>query len=474
MNTILILDHFYHKSLLKGSLQKRGFSLTMGKYFGTDGVRGVANSELTPELAYKIGRCGGYVLTAGAHKPTVVIGLDTRISGPMLESALIAGLLSIGASVVRLGVVSTPAVAYLTRMLKADAGVMISASHNPVQDNGIKFFGGDGFKLSDETENEIERLMDAEIDELPRPTGGDIGTASYEGNAKRLYIDFLKTTVSSRFEGLKIVLDCANGAAYELAPAVFRELGAEVITVGAEPDGRNINEGVGSTHPEYLRDEVLRHGADLGLSFDGDADRLIAIDNNGDEVDGDFILCILGDAMKREGKLMNDTVVTTVMSNIGFFKAAESLGLSTAKTAVGDRYVMEEMRRGGFNLGGEQSGHVIFLDHNTTGDGILTALQLTDTLVKSGGKLSGLRSLMRKYPQVLINVRVADKSLYNDNQSILAAVAQVEGEMGDNGRVLVRPSGTESLIRVMAEGPDKDQVAAYVDQIVAVVKAELG
>ena len=356
----------------------------MGKYFGTDGVRGVANRDLTPELAYKIGRCGGYVLTAGAHKPTVVIGLDTRISGPMLESSLISGLLSIGASVIRLGVVSTPAVAYLTRLLKADAGVMISASHNPVEDNGIKFFGGDGFKLSDDTELEIERLMDADIDELPRPTGGDIGTVEVNENAKRMFIDFLKTTISSRFEGLKIVLDCANGSAYELAPTIFRELGAEIITVGAEPNGRNINDGVGSTHPEYLREEVLRHGAHLGLSFDGDADRLIAIDDKGGEVDGDFILCICGDAMKHAGTLKGDTVVTTVMSNIGFFKAAEGLGLETAKTAVGDRYVMEEMRRGGFNLGGEQSGHVIFLDYNTTGDGILTALQLTDTLVKSG------------------------------------------------------------------------------------------
>ncbi|QGG54726.1 phosphoglucosamine mutase [Paenibacillus sp. B01] len=446
----------------------------MGKYFGTDGVRGVANLELTPELAYKIGRCGGYVLTAGAHKPTVVIGLDTRISGPMLESALIAGLLSIGASVIRLGVVSTPAVAYLTRQLKADAGVMISASHNPVADNGIKFFGGDGFKLSDETELEIERLMDAESDELPRPVGGDIGTVEEHESGKREYLDFLKTTIRTRFDGLKIVLDCANGSAYELAPQVFRELGAEIVTVGAEPNGRNINDGVGSTHPEHLRDEVLRHGADLGLSFDGDADRLIAIDERGEEVDGDFILCICGDAMKRAGTLKGDTVVTTVMSNIGFFKAAEGLGLQTARTAVGDRYVMEEMRRGGYNLGGEQSGHVIFLDHNTTGDGILTALQLTDTLVQSGRKLSELRGLMRKYPQVLINVRVADKTLYNDNEAILSAVHKVERELGDNGRVLVRPSGTESLIRVMAEGPDKDQVAAYVDEIVHVVKSELG
>lgn len=446
----------------------------MGKYFGTDGVRGVANRELTPELAYKIGRCGGYVLAGQAEKPKVIIGLDTRISGPMLEAALTAGLLSIGASVIRIGVVSTPAVAYLTRVLGADAGVMISASHNPVQDNGIKFFGGDGYKLSDETENEIERLMDAQVDELPRPEGGDIGSVTVDEHAKRLYLDFLKTTVTHSFAGLKVVLDCANGSAYSLAPAVFRELGADVITVGAEPNGLNINDGVGSTHPEYLRDEVLKHGADLGLSFDGDADRLIAIDENGEEVDGDFILCICGDAMKREGKLKNDTVVTTVMSNIGFFKAAERIGLKTAQTAVGDRYVMEEMRKGGYNLGGEQSGHVIFLDYNTTGDGILTALQLVNTLVGAGRKLSEMKTLMRKYPQVLVNVRVADKSQYKDNAAIASAIAKVEQELGDNGRVLVRPSGTESLIRVMAEGPEKDQVEAYVAAIADTVRAELG
>ncbi|CAM4491551.1 phosphoglucosamine mutase [Paenibacillus tarimensis] len=446
----------------------------MGKYFGTDGVRGVANRELTPELAYKIGRCGGYVLAGKADKPKVIIGRDTRISGPMLEAALTAGLLSIGASVIRIGVVSTPAVAYLTRLLGADAGVMISASHNPVADNGIKFFGADGFKLSDETELEIERLMDAEADALPRPEGAGIGTVTVDDEAKYRYLDYLKTTVQQSFNGLKIVLDCAHGSAYELAPTVFRELGAEIITVGAQPNGLNINDGVGSTHPEYLREQVLAHGADLGLSFDGDADRLIAIDEQGEEVDGDFILCICGDAMKRSGKLKHDTVVTTVMSNIGFFKAAEGLGLKSARTAVGDRYVMEEMRRGGFNLGGEQSGHVIFLDYNTTGDGILTALQLVDTLVASGKKLGELKTLMRKYPQVLVNVRVGDKSLYKGNAAIAAAVEKVELELGDNGRVLVRPSGTESLIRVMAEGPDKAQIEGYVNQIVEVVKAELG
>lgn len=445
----------------------------MGKYFGTDGVRGVANEGLTPELAYKIGRCGGVVLAGRAERPKVIIGCDTRVSGPMLESALVAGLLSIGADVVRLGVVSTPAVAYLTRTLGADAGVMISASHNPVEDNGIKFFGGDGFKLLDETEAEIERLMDAEEDALPRPIGGAIGTVTTDTAAKAQYLAYLQTTVSQSFAGLKIVLDCAHGAAYELAPEVFRALGAEVATIGAEPNGLNINAGVGSTHPELLAAKVRELGADLGLAFDGDADRLIAIDENGEEVDGDYILCICGDAMRRAGRLSKDTVVTTVMANLGFFKATNALGLKTAKTAVGDRYVMEEMVNGGYNLGGEQSGHVIFLDYSTTGDGILTGLQLVDTVVASGKKLGELKKMMSKFPQVLVNVRVADKSRYPGNPAIAEAVRAAEAELGDNGRVLVRPSGTEALIRVMAEGPEREEIERHVASIVEVVKAEL-
>jgi len=446
----------------------------MGKYFGTDGVRGVANMELTPELAYKIGRCGGYVLTHKATKPKVVIGRDTRISGHMLEAALTAGLLSIGADVVSVGVVSTPAVAYLTQELKADAGVMISASHNPVADNGIKFFAGDGYKLSDETELEIEELLDAAEDQLPRPVGGDVGSVESAHELAQKYVEFLKSTINSTFDGMKIVLDCANGSAYELAPQIFTELGAEVVTVGSEPDGKNINAGVGSTHPEYLREQVVKHKADLGLSFDGDADRLIAVDELGEEVDGDFILSIIGKRLKQEGKLKHDTIVTTVMANIGFFKGAEKIGLNTAKTAVGDRYVMEEMRRGGYNLGGEQSGHVIFLDYITTGDGILTALQLVETVKLAKQPLSSLKTIMRKYPQKLVNIRVADKGLYEGNQVIEQAIAKVEQELGDNGRVLVRPSGTESLIRVMAEGPDKEIVESYVDQIAEVVKQQLG
>lgn len=445
----------------------------MGKYFGTDGVRGIANQELTPEMAYQIGRCGGYVLAGQVPKPKVVIGMDTRISGVMLESALVAGMLSIGADVIRIGVVSTPAVAYLTRLLNASAGVMISASHNPVEDNGIKFFGSDGFKLSDETELLIEELMDKETDELPRPIGADLGSVTVDIESKFRYLDHLKTTISHSFEGLKIVLDCANGAAYELAPQLFKELGAEVYSIGSEPNGLNINDQCGSTHPEKLKEEVRRLGADIGLAFDGDADRLIAVDENGEEVDGDYILCICGDAMNRAGKLKDSTVVSTVMSNFGFYKATKKLSLNTQQTAVGDRYVMAEMIRGGYNLGGEQSGHVIFLDYNTTGDGILTAIQLVDTMKAAGKPLSELKKVMKQYPQVLVNVRVQDKSKYAGNTAIEEAIVSVERQLGDNGRVLVRPSGTESLIRVMAEGPELAELEQLVASIVSVVEKEL-
>ena len=445
----------------------------MGKYFGTDGVRGVANRELTAELAYKIGRCGGYVLTKEVAKPKVLIGLDTRVSGKMLEASLTAGLLSIGADVILLGVLSTPAVAYLTRTMGADAGVMISASHNPVEDNGIKFFGRDGFKLLDETELEIEALMDQEVDELPRPIGKELGTVKVDTEAKWMYLDYLKSTVKHRFDGMRIVLDCANGAAYELAPKLFADLGAEVITMAAEPNGLNINDHCGSTHPEHLQEEVVRQKADLGLAFDGDADRLIAVDATGEVVDGDHLLLICGESMNREGRLNGSTIVSTVMSNIGFYKAVDQFGLQSVKTAVGDRYVMEEMRKNGFNLGGEQSGHIIFLEHSTTGDGMLSGIQLVNTLKGDGKSLAEAKTMMRQYPQVLVNVRVADKSKYAGNAAIEQAVADVEKELGDNGRVLVRPSGTESLIRVMAEGPEANIVEAYVQQIVDVVQREL-
>lgn len=446
----------------------------MGKYFGTDGVRGVANSELTPELAFKIGRFGGYVLTKDKNRPKVLIGRDTRISGHMLEGALVAGLLSIGAEVMRLGVISTPGVAYLTKALGAEAGIMISASHNPVQDNGIKFFGPDGFKLSDEQEEEIEALLDQEEDNLPRPTGSDLGQVSdyFEGVQK--YLQYLKQTVDEEFTGLHIALDCAHGATSSLATHLFADLDADVSTIGASPNGLNINDGVGSTHPETLAEFVKEKEADIGLAFDGDGDRLIAIDENGKIVDGDQIMFICAKYLKEQGMLNGDTVVSTVMSNLGFYKALEANGLKSVQTAVGDRYVVEAMKKNNYNLGGEQSGHIIFLDYNTTGDGLLTAIQLVNIMKTKGKKLSELASEMKKFPQLLINVKVQDKQAVMENEKVKAVIEEVEKEMNGNGRILVRPSGTEPLVRVMAEAPTEDECQRYVKKIVEVIKAEMG
>jgi len=391
----------------------------------------------------------------------------------MLEGALTAGLLSIGVEVMRLGVISTPGVAFLTRVLGADAGVMISASHNPVPDNGIKFFGGDGFKLTDELEAEIEALIDASEDTLPRPVGAEMGVVMDYREGGQKYISHLKTTVKNKFENLKVVLDCANGAVSSIAPQLFCDLGADAILLANNPDGLNINEDCGSTHPEKLQEAVLEHKADVGLSFDGDADRLIAVDENGTIIDGDHIMYILADSMSKNMKLKRNTVVSTVMSNIGFYKAIEDANVEAKQTKVGDRYVMEEMIKGGYNLGGEQSGHIIMLDYNTTGDGMLTAIQLLDVIVSEGKPLSQLASKMRKYPQILINVRVADKSKLDGNERIKEAIQQVEEQLGNSGRVLVRPSGTEPIVRVMAEGPSEEELQHYVDRIVEVVKTEL-
>jgi phosphoglucosamine mutase len=446
----------------------------MGNYFGTDGVRGIANTELTPELAFKLGRYGGHVLTRESTKPKVVIGRDTRISGHMLEGALTAGLLSIGIEVICLGVISTPGVAYLTRALGAQAGVMISASHNPVEDNGIKFFGPDGFKLLDQQEQEIEELLDAKEDRLPRPVGGDVGIVSdyYEGGQK--YLHYLKSTVDQDFEGLHIVLDCAHGAASSLAPQLIGDLGAKITTIGSSPNGLNINDGVGSTHPETLQKMVVEKKADLGLAFDGDADRLIAVDENGEIVDGDQIMYICAVTMKESGALNKSTIVTTVMSNLGFYKALEEKQILTATTAVGDRYVMEEMRKGGYNLGGEQSGHIIFLDHNTTGDGLLSAIQLVNIMQEKSKSLSELTKGLTIYPQKMVNVRVTDKKKVMENDRVLAKIKEVEEEMNGKGRVLVRASGTESLVRVMAEAEDAQALHRWVDSIADIVKEELG
>jgi phosphoglucosamine mutase len=446
----------------------------MGKYFGTDGVRGVANSELTPELAFKLGRFGGYVLTKEHDRPKVLIGRDTRISGHMLEGALVAGLLSIGAEVMRLGVISTPGVAYLTKALGAQAGVMISASHNPVADNGIKFFGPDGYKLSDDQENEIEQLMDMETDELPRPVGANLGQVNdyFEGGQK--YLQYLKQSVDEDFTGLHIALDCAHGATSSLATHLFADLDADTSTMGASPNGLNINDGVGSTHPEALAEFVKEKGADLGLAFDGDGDRLIAIDEKGNIVDGDQIMYICGKFMKERGQLKQGTVVSTVMSNLGFYKGLEENGVQSVQTAVGDRYVVEEMKKNGYNLGGEQSGHIIFLDYNTTGDGLLTGLQLANIMKATNKPLSELAAEMKKYPQVLVNIRVTDKHHVTDNEKVKAVIEEVEAEMNGNGRILVRPSGTEPLVRVMAEAATAELCQEYVNRIAAVVQEEMG
>jgi phosphoglucosamine mutase len=445
----------------------------MGKYFGTDGVRGVANSELTPELAFKLGRFGGYVLTKDKERPKVIIGRDTRISGHMLEGALVAGLLSIGAEVMRLGVISTPGVSYLTKVMGAQAGVMISASHNPVADNGIKFFGPDGFKLSDDQELEIEQLIDLAEDQLPRPVGSELGLVMdyFEGGQK--YIQYLKQTVDEDFSGIHIALDCAHGATSSLATHLFADLDADLSTMGASPNGLNINAGVGSTHPEALAAFLKEKGADVGLSFDGDGDRLIAIDEKGNIVDGDQIMYICGKFMKEHGRLKHGTVVSTVMSNLGFYKGLETHGIQSVQTAVGDRYVVEEMKKSGYNLGGEQSGHIIFLDYNTTGDGLLTGLQLVNIMKITQKTLSELASEMKKFPQKLVNVRVTDKYHVTDNEKVKEVIELVETEMAGNGRILVRPSGTEPLVRVMAEAPSEELCEIYVNRIVAVVQEEM-
>lgn len=446
----------------------------MGKYFGTDGVRGVANTELTPELAFKLGRCGGYVLTKGTEGARVLIGRDTRASGQMLESALTAGLLSVGIEVLHLGVITTPGVAYLTRAVGAQAGVMISASHNPVEDNGIKFFGPDGFKLTDAQEDEIEALLNESTDTLPRPIGGNVGIEDnyFEGGQK--YLQYLKSTVKNSFEGLHIVLDCAHGAASSLAPHLFGDLEAEITTIGTNPNGLNINDGVGSTHPEGLQEKVLEKKADLGLAFDGDADRLIAVDENGQVIDGDQIMYICAKYLKEKGQLKHDTVVSTIMSNLGFYKALEAKGIQSVKTKVGDRYVLEEMLKNGFNLGGEQSGHLIFLDYNTTGDGMLSALQLVNIIQEQGKSLSELAKELTIYPQQMINVRVDDKTKVMENENVKAVIEKVEQEMDGKGRVLVRPSGTEPLVRVMAEADDANQLSQWVEEIAQVVQQEHG
>lgn len=446
------------------------------KYFGTDGVRGIANESLSPELAFKLGRCGGYILTkhANGHTPRVLLARDTRISGQMLAQALTAGLLSVGIEVYDLGVMTTPGVAYLVRTEGMDAGAMISASHNPAQDNGIKFFGNDGYKLSDEKELEIEELLDAPEDTLPRPSSEGLETVSTYSEAAMKYLRFLQNTIPDDLAGMKVAIDGANGATSTLVPQLYANVEAEFVTMATQPDGININAGVGSTHPEALAKFVVDQGAQVGVAYDGDGDRFIAVDELGNIIDGDKIMYICGKYLASQGKLNQNTIVTTVMSNIGLYKAMAAYGLNSVKTKVGDRYVVEEMRKSGYNLGGEQSGHIVFLDHNTTGDGMLTSLQLLNVMKQTGKKLSELAAEVTTYPQELVNVKVTDKQEALSNAKIKAKIAEVEEKMAGEGRVLVRPSGTEDLLRVMAEAPTEELVHQYVMEIVDVVEAEMG
>ena len=445
----------------------------MGKLFGTDGVRGVANTELTPELAFRLGRTATYWFGRDVERPKFIIGRDTRLSGQMLEAALAAGICSAGGEAILAGVVPTPAVAFLAQKLGAQAGVVISASHNPYPDNGIKFFAGTGYKLPDAIEDELEKLVLAQKDELPRPIADHVGSISHQHELIDDYVDYVCNTVKANFAGLKIVLDCANGAAYEVAPAVFRRLGANVVVINAEPNGVNINRECGSTHLSGLQKAVVAHKADLGIGHDGDADRCLAVDENGAIVDGDQIMVICTLDLIKQGKLPDNTLVATVMSNIGLHQAVKRAGGKVVVTPVGDRYVLEAMLNYCYCLGGEQSGHIIFSEHSTTGDGVLTAVQLVSAVAGTGKKLSELASVMTRFPQLLVNIRVKSKAGWEENKNIAAAIRKAEEILGENGRVLVRASGTEPLIRVMAEGPCQEELERLVHGIADVVKKEL-
>lgn len=429
----------------------------MGKLFGTDGVRGVANVDLTPTLAFKLGVAGATVLKKSSRRPVFVIGMDTRISGDLLENAITAGILSVGGNVIKVGVVPTPAVALLTRHYGADAGIVISASHNPFEYNGIKFFNGDGFKLDDSIEDKIEKLISEQDIKIKTTKGDEIGKCiDGSQDALKFYEDFLASTMNRDLKGLKVVLDCANGASYKVAPDIYRRLGAEVTVIGNDPDGLNINDKIGSTHPEKLQQKVVEIGADIGLAFDGDADRLIVVDENGMVVDGDKIICLCAKMLKDSGELVDNRVTATVMSNIGFHKFCERNGISVDVTKVGDRYVLESMLETGCIIGGEQSGHIIFLNHTTTGDGVLSSLQFLKIFLDSGEKLSELAKDVELFPQVLENAKVANKNkeLFLQDGEILKEIAKVENAVKDEGRLLIRPSGTEPVVRVMIEGRD--------------------
>ncbi|MFJ5828717.1 phosphoglucosamine mutase [Streptomyces sp. NPDC093089] len=452
----------------------------MGRLFGTDGVRGVANADLTAELALGLSVAAAHVLaeagTFEGHRPTAVVGRDPRASGEFLEAAVVAGLASAGVDVLRVGVLPTPAVAHLTGVLGADLGVMLSASHNAMPDNGIKFFARGGHKLADDLEDKIETVYEEHRTGAPweRPTGAGVGRVRDYDEGFETYVSHLISVLPNRLDGLKIVLDEAHGAAARVSPEAFTRAGAQVVTIGAQPDGLNINDGCGSTHLGLLRAAVVEHGADLGIAHDGDADRCLAVDAAGNEVDGDQILAVLSLAMREAGTLRGDTVVATVMSNLGFKLAMEREGLNLVQTAVGDRYVLESMKENGYALGGEQSGHVIVLDHATTGDGTLTGLMLAARVAATGKSLADLAGVMERLPQILINVKDVDKSRVTTSGELAAAVTEAERELGSTGRVLLRSSGTEPLVRVMVEAADIEQARAVAQRLADVVKSALG
>ncbi len=450
----------------------------MGRLFGTDGVRGVANSELTCELAMNIGRAAAMVLLDNedtSEKPTILIGKDTRISSDMLEGALTAGLCSVGANVVHLGTVPTPAVAYFVKKYNANAGIMISASHNPHEFNGIKIFNSDGYKLPDALEDKIEALINGECEKFAVPVGRNLGSVRTAPEAIDEYIDHIAGSIEGSLEGIKVAVDCSNGSASATARRLFTKLGADFTIINDTPDGININEKCGSTHIEGLSDFVKAHNMDCGVAYDGDADRCLAVDENGELVDGDFLIAICAKALKDIGKLSNNTVVGTVMTNMGFTKFCEKNDINFISTSVGDRYVLENMLENNYNIGGEQSGHIIFLDYGTTGDGQLTSVQLLSIIKKSGKTLSQLAGIMKRYPQVLINVKVATekKDQYFTDNTIKTEIDKVEEELSNRGRILVRPSGTEPLIRVMLEGEDYSEISEHANVVADLIRERL-
>lgn len=448
----------------------------MANLFGTDGVRGVANRELTGELAYKLGRAAGYYLTRhyrGNNKATMLIGKDTRVSGDMLESALTAGMTSAGIDVLRLGIIPTPGVAYLTAELAVEGAVMISASHNPIADNGIKFFDKNGYKLSDKMEKEIEELIKYHYDIIPSPTSLDIGISNDNTDLTDKYIDYLISTVDIDFTGLKIALDCANGAAYKVAPEVLQRLGAEIVVSNNHPAGDKINLDCGSTHPEFIRDLVVQENADLGIAHDGDADRIIMIDNKGEIVDGDKIMAVWAADLLQRGELKKQTLVTTPYSNLGLKEAVEGAGGKVVITDNGDRYVLKEMLENNYNLGGEKSGHIIYLDYNHTGDGVLTGIHMVEIVKRSGKSLNELSSLMNSWPQRLTNVEVRHKEHWENNDNIMQEISKAQKALPSNGRVFVRASGTEPVVRIMLEGKNEGLLIELEEKLTKVIKSEL-